>query len=131
MINSSLFTFIKGHINNMWFKTILDLPFIIAHFFFPPIICLSLPSDIVVLSSALFVPRADSPYLLCFRWLLIFPMSGNNTFETSDFADRRFSFRNSDGGVFSPTMFLWKKILRNMKQKIIHFFLYKESFSSS
>ena len=52
-------------------------------------------------------------------------MSGNNTFETSDFADRRFSSRNSDGGVFSPTMFLWKKILCNMKQKIIYFFFRK------
>ena len=55
-------------------------------------------------------------------WLVIFPMSGNNTFETSDFADRRFSFINCDGGLFSPTMFLWKKIFRNMKQMIIHFF---------
>ena len=52
-------------------------------------------------------------------------MSGNNTFETSDFADRRFSSRNSDGGVFSPKMFLWKKILCNMKQKIIYFFFRK------
>ena len=57
-----------------------------------------------------------------------FPISGNNTFETSDFADRRFSFRSFDGGLFSPTMFLWKKILRNMKQMIIHFFFTK-SFS--
>ena len=60
--------------------------------------------------------------------LVIFPVSGNNTFETSDFADRRFSFRNRDGGVLSPKMFLWKKILRNMKEKIIHFFFTK-SFS--
>ena len=52
-------------------------------------------------------------------------MSGNNTFKTSDFADRRFSFRNRDIEVFSHTMFLWKKTLRNMKQKIIHFCLTK------
>ena len=60
-------------------------------------------------------------------WLVIFPMSGNNTFETSDFADRCFSFRNCNG-LFSPTVFLWKKILRNMKQMIIYFFFTK-SFS--
>ena len=60
--------------------------------------------------------------------LVIFPMSGDNTFETSNFADRRISFRNRDGGPFSPTMFLWKKILRNMKQMIIHCF-FKKSFS--
>ena len=47
--------------------------------------------------------------------LVIFPMSGNSTFETSDFAGRRFSFRNRDV-LFSPTVFLWKKILRNIKQ---------------
>ena len=60
--------------------------------------------------------------------LVIFPMSGNNTFETSDFADRRFSFRNRGGGLLSTTMFLWKKIFRNMKQMIIYFFFTK-SFS--
>ena len=60
--------------------------------------------------------------------LVIFPMSGNNTFETSDFADPHFSFRNCDGGLFSPTMFLWKKIFRNMIQMIINFFFTK-SFS--
>ena len=60
-------------------------------------------------------------------WLVIFPMSGNNTFETSDFADRRFSFRNCNG-LFSPTVFLWNKILRNMKQMISHFF-FTRSFS--
>ena len=60
--------------------------------------------------------------------LVIFPMSGNNTFEASDFADRRFSFRNRGGGLFSTTMLLWKKIFRNMKQMIIHFF-FTESFS--
>ena len=49
---------------------------------------------------------------VCLARLVIFPMSGNNTFETSDFADRRFSFRKHDGGLLSPTMFLWKKILR-------------------
>ena len=48
------------------------------------------------------------------------PTSGNNTFETSDYADRRFSFKNRDGGLFFTTMFLWKKIFRNMKQIIIH-----------
>ena len=45
----------------------------------------------------------------CRNRLVIFPMSGNNTFETSDFADQRFSFRNRDGGVFSPTMFHGRK----------------------
>ena len=60
-------------------------------------------------------------------WLVIFPMSGNNTFETSDFADQRFSFRNHNG-LFSPTVFLWKKIFRNMKQMIIHF-CFTQSFS--
>ena len=55
-------------------------------------------------------------------------MSGNKTLETSDFADRLFSFRNRDGGLFSPTMFLWKKKLRNMKEMIIHF-LFTKSFS--
>ena len=42
-------------------------------------------------------------------WLVIFPMSEINTFETSDFADRRFSFKNRDGGLFSPTMFYGTK----------------------
>ena len=60
--------------------------------------------------------------------LVIFPTPGNNSFETSDFADQRFSFRNRDGGLFSPTIFLWKKILHNMKQMIIHIFFTK-SFS--
>ena len=41
--------------------------------------------------------------------LVIFPMSGNNTFETSDFADWRFSFRNCNGGLFSPTMFFMEE----------------------
>ena len=63
-----------------------------------------------------------------YKRLVIFPMPRNNTLEISDFADWRFSFRKRDGGLFSPTMFLWKKILRNMKQMIIHFFFTK-SFS--
>ena len=33
-------------------------------------------------------------------------MYGNNTFETSDFADQRFPFRNRDGGLFSPTVIM-------------------------
>ena len=45
---------------------------------------------------------------LCYG-LVIFPMSEINTFETSDFADRRFSFKNRDGGLFSPTMFYGTK----------------------
>ena len=45
----------------------------------------------------------------CVKRLVIFPMSGNNTFETSDFADPHFSIRNNDGGQFSSTRFLWKK----------------------
>ena len=48
--------------------------------------------------------------------LAIFPMSGNNTFETSDFSDLRFSFLSSEGVSHSPTVFLWKKLLQNMKQ---------------
>ena len=43
-------------------------------------------------------------------------MSGNNTFETSDFADQRFSFWSSEGVSHSPTVFLWKKLLWNTKQ---------------
>ena len=46
----------------------------------------------------------------------IFPMSRNNTFETSDFADPRFSFWSCEGVSLSATVFLWKKLLRNMKQ---------------
>ena len=46
----------------------------------------------------------------------IFPMSRNNTFETSDFADPRFFFWSSEGVSLSATVFLWKKLLRNMKQ---------------
>ena len=53
--------------------------------------------------------------------LVIFPISGNNIFETSDFADQHFSFRNSDNGSFSPTLFLWKKILQNIKDMISFF----------
>ena len=57
-----------------------------------------------------------------YKMLVIFPMPRNNALEISDFADRRFSFRKRDGGLFPTTIFLWKKILRNMKQMIIHFF---------
>ena len=46
----------------------------------------------------------------------IFPMSRNNTFETSDFADPRVSFWSCEGVSLSATVFLWKKLLRNMKQ---------------
>ena len=35
--------------------------------------------------------------------LVIFPLSGNNTFETSDFVGRRFFFGNRDE-LFSPTV---------------------------
>ena len=48
--------------------------------------------------------------------LVIFPMSGNNTFGRSDFADLRFSFWSSEGVSHTPTVFLWKKLLRNVKQ---------------
>ena len=61
-------------------------------------------------------------------WLVIFPMSGNNTFETSDFADPRFFF-SAVRVRYSSTVFLWKKLLRNMKH-IISCFLSKEFFSS-
>ena len=60
--------------------------------------------------------------------LVIFPMSGNNTLETSDFADLHF-FKVTEGALPSPTVFLWKKLLRNMKH-IISCFLSKEFFSS-
>ena len=52
-------------------------------------------------------------------------MSGNNTFEKSDFADRRFSF------ILETVMVgcsLRPCELRNMKQMVIHFF-FKKSFS--
>ena len=45
----------------------------------------------------------------CRNGLVIFPMSGNNTFEISDFADQPFPFRNRDGGVFSPRKFHGRK----------------------
>ena len=41
-------------------------------------------------------------------------MSGNNTFETSDFADPRFFFRSSEGALLSPTVLLWKKIIAKL-----------------
>ena len=56
-----------------------------------------------------FVPNAQ---------LVIFPMPENNTFETSGFADSCFCFWNREGTPLSPTFFLWKKLLRNMKQMI-------------
>ena len=54
-------------------------------------------------------------YSLFFPRLVIFPMSGNNTFETPDFADLRFSFWSSEGTSLSPTVFL----LQNMKQMFL------------
>ena len=36
---------------------------------------------------------------------MIFPMSGNSTFETHAF------FYGSEGALLSPTVFLWKKII--------------------
>ena len=66
----------------------------------------------------LFIERTASPGSS--NRLVIFPMSGNNTFETSDFADLRFSFWSSEGVSHSPTVFLFKKkILRNMKQMVL------------
>ena len=41
-------------------------------------------------------------------------MSGNNTFETSDFADPRFSFRSSEGALLSTTVLLRKKIIAKL-----------------
>ena len=43
--------------------------------------------------------------------LVISPMSGNSTFETSDFADLRFSFRSGEGASLSLAVFLLKKLL--------------------
>ena len=51
--------------------------------------------------------------------LVFFPMSGYNTFKTLDFADLRFSFWSSEGVPVSTTVFLWKKLFRNMKQMIL------------
>ena len=45
-------------------------------------------------------------------------MSEISTFETSDFADPYLSFWSSDDVPLSLTLFLWKKLLRNMKQMI-------------
>ena len=36
------------------------------------------------------------------KWLVIFPMPGNNSFETQNFADPRFSFGNNQGASLSP-----------------------------
>ena len=58
------------------------------------------------------IPFRESPFF----WLVIFPMSGNNTFETSNFADLCFSFWRNEATPLSPTVFLRSKLLRNMKQ---------------
>ena len=50
---------------------------------------------------------------------MISPKSANNTFELSYFADLRFSCWSSKGALLSPTVFLWQKLLRNMKQMIL------------
>ena len=51
-------------------------------------------------------------------WLLIFPMSGNNTFETSDFTDPRFSLCSSEGTLLFPIGSLWKEFIAKQKQVI-------------
>ena len=43
-------------------------------------------------------------------WLVIFPLSGNNTFETSDFADRRFFFGNRVSCSLPPCHFMEENI---------------------
>ena len=67
----------------------------------------------------------------CQRYLrlVIFPMSGNNTFETSNFADLHFSFWSSEGVPLSPTVFLRSKLLRNMKRMILCFVTKEFAFS--
>ena len=44
---------------------------------------------------------------------MIFPISGNNTFESSDFADPRFSLSNSDGGLLSESIITEKVIAKH------------------
>ena len=50
-------------------------------------------------------------------------MSGNNTFETPDFTDLRLSFEtprvHRSTTTVHRTVFLWKTLLRNMKQVIL------------
>ena len=53
--------------------------------------------------------------------LLTFPMSGNNTFERSDFVDLRFSFWSSKGACHSPMVFLWKKIIAKHETNVFVF----------
>ena len=62
------------------------------------------------------------------KWLVIFPMPGNNSFETQNFADPRFSFGNSQGASLSPECSFEKKLLRNLKQ-MISYSLSKEILS--
>ena len=77
-----------------------------------------------MLNDCLWIPQADWPEVVI-RWapferqkdevhifyradlsgfarLVIFPMSGNNIFETSDFTDPQFSFCSSEGALLSP-----------------------------
>ena len=51
-------------------------------------------------------------WFLCSNRLVIFPMSRNNTFGRSDFADLRFSFWSSEGVSHSPTVFMEKIIAK-------------------
>ena len=51
-------------------------------------------------------------WFLCGNRLVIFPLSGNNTFGRSDFADLRFSLWNSEGVSHSPTVFMEKIIAK-------------------
>ena len=42
-----------------------------------------------------------------------YPISGNNTFETSDFADLRFSFRSNEGVLLSLSVLMEKIIAKH------------------
>ena len=50
------------------------------------------------------------PFILLFR-LVIFPMSANNPFETTDFADPRFSFWSSECALLSLSKRYYEKII--------------------